>query len=138
MNHNNYEDIIYLPHHVSTTHLHMPIADRAAQFSAFAALTGYEEVIREAGRVTGERIELDEDARMLLDEKLQTLQERMAEQPETVITYFSPDGKKTGGAYVTVRGRVKKIDAYERMLVMTDGTRIAVEEIVQIQDDALI
>ncbi|MCI8801562.1 MAG: YolD-like family protein [Lachnospiraceae bacterium] len=138
MNHNNYEDIIYLPHHVSTTHLHMPIADRAAQFSAFAALTGYEEVIREAGRVTGERIELDEDARMLLDEKLQTLQERMAEQPEAVITYFSPDGKKTGGAYVTVRGRVKKIDAYERMLVMTDGTRIAVEEIVQIQDDALI
>lgn len=128
----NYEDILYLPHHVSTTHPHMPTADRAAQFSAFAALTGYEEVIREEGRLTEERIELDEDAKALLDEKLQMLQERIEEDPEAVITYFCPDGKKAGGSYVTVRGRVRKIDPYERVLVMTDGTRIAVEEIVQL------
>lgn len=131
MNH-NYEDIIYLPHHVSTTHPHMPIADRAAQFSAFAALTGYEEVIREAGRLTEERSETAEDARGILDEKLRMLQERIEEQPEAAITYFCPDEKKAGGSYVTVRGRVKRIDVYERMLVMTDGTRIAVGEIVDI------
>lgn len=131
MNH-NYEDIINLPHHVSTTHPHMPIADRAAQFSAFAALTGYEEVIREAGRLTEERSETAEDARVILDEKLRMLQERIEEQPEAAITYFCPDEKKAGGSYVTVRGRVKRIDVYERMLVMTDGTRIAVGEIVDI------
>lgn len=128
----NYEDILYLPHHVSTTHPHMPLADRAAQFSAFAALTGYEEVIREAGRLTEERIELDEDAKALLDEKLRMLQERIEEHPLAVITYFCPDGKKAGGSYVTVRGRVRKIDPYERVLVMTDGARIAVGEIVQL------
>lgn len=131
MNH-NYEDIINLPHHVSTTHPHMPIADRAAQFSAFAALTGYEEVIREAGRLTEERSETAEDARVILDEKLRMLQERIEEQPEAAITYFCPDEKKAGGSYVTVRGQVKRIDVYERMLVMTDGTRIAVGEIVDI------
>ena len=131
MNH-NYEDILYLPHHVSKTHPHMLIADRAAQFSAFAALTGYEEVIREAGRLTEKKIELDEDAKALLDEKLRMLQERIEECPQAVITYFCPDGKKAGGSYVPVRGRVRKIDIYERVLVMTDGTRIAVGEIVQL------
>lgn len=127
-----YDDIIGLPHPVSANHPQMSRADRAAQFSPFAALTGYEDAIAETGRLTDNRIELEEDARIILDEKLRWIQEQISVRPEAAVTYFLPDSRKAGGSYVTLRGRVKKIDPYERVVVMQDGSRIQIEEIVEI------
>lgn len=130
-----YDDMIDLPHHVSTAHPPMPLSARAAQFSPFAALTGYGEVIREAGRITEGRAELEEDARGMLDEKLRILQEPAAAGTEISVTYFLPDAGKEGGAYVTVTGSIKKADTYERRLIMKDGTQIPFEEIVGMEGE---
>lgn len=130
-----YDDIINLPHHVSQSHPHMSTLDRAAQFSPFAALTGYESAIKETARLTNNRMELDEAAKNVLDEKLRILYEQLNRQPVIEITYFKPDEKKNGGAYVSVIGIVKKIDGYKRMIIMQDETRIAIEEIIRITGD---
>lgn len=127
-----YDDIIHLPHHVSTTHPHMAAIDRAAQFSPFAALTGYDAAIKETARLTDKRVELDEAMKEALSNKLQMVADRLKERPEIAITYFQPDGKKNGGAYVTVINTVKKIDVYERIVVLTDGIVIPVDEIISI------
>ncbi len=127
-----YEDIIYLPHHVSTKHPHMSAIDRAAQFSPFAALTGYGEAIKETARLTGERVELDEYTKDALSDRLQIIADRINEHLEIVITYFRPDAKKNGGTYITTISTVKKIDEYERVIVMTDGTAIPIDEIISI------
>jgi hypothetical protein len=130
-----YDDIIHLPHHVSKSHPQMSILDRAAQFSPFAALTGYEGAIKETARLTNKRIELDEAAKNVMDEKLRIINEQLGSQPEIEITYFQPDEKKSGGAYVSVINIVKKIDGYERTVIMQDETRILIEEIIQITGD---
>lgn len=137
-NGSGYEDIIHLPRHVSKRHPPMPIAERAAQFSPFAALTGFEDAIRETGRLTDERPELNEDEKLILNEKLLILKERAADpdQPEVAVTYFKPDERKAGGAYRTVRGRVKKIDGYEGILKMEDGTGIPVADITALEGEA--
>ncbi len=127
-----YGDIINLPHHVSTTHPHMTVIDRAAQFSPFAALTGYDVAIKETARLTSERVKLDEDMKGALSDRLQIIDDRIKEHPEIVITYFQPDAKKNGGAYVTAISTAKKIDEYKRVIVMTDGTAIPIDEIVSI------
>lgn len=128
-----YDDILYLPHHVSTKHPQMSLTDRAAQFSPFAALTGHKEALFETGRLTDARVELDENMKAILDEKLRLLLAQADEQPEAVITYFIPDDKKSGGAYVTVQGRIKKFDEYSQTLKMMDGTEIRICEILEIQ-----
>lgn len=128
-----YDDIIHLPHHVSKVHPQMAPGDRAAQFSPFAALTGYEDVLEEAGRLTGERIELDEDAKIILDEKLQMIQEQITARLQVEITYFVPDEKKAGGAYTTAAGWVKKIDRYGQNIIMNDDTKIPIGEIRDIK-----
>ena len=130
-----YDDIIHLPHHVSTTRPHMAVIDRAAQFSPFAALTGHDAAIKETARLTEERVELDEYMKESLNGKLQIIVERLKEQPEIKITYFRPDEKKDGGAYVTDSGTVKKIDGYKRIVVMTNRTEIPIDEIVSIEGD---
>lgn len=127
-----YDDIIHLPHHVSATHPHMAAIDRAAQFSPFAALTGYDAAIKETARLTDKRVELDESMKDALSNNLQMIADRPKEHPEIAITYFQPDAKKNGGAYVTVINTVKKIDVYERIVVMTDGKVIPVDEIISI------
>ena len=127
-----YDDIINLPHHVSTTHAHMTAIDRAAQFSPFAALTGYDAAIKETARLTDERIVLDESMKAALSDKLQIIVDRLKEHPEIAITYFQPDAKKNGGAYAAVTGTVKKIDKYERVVVMNDGKAIPIDEIISI------
>lgn len=126
-----YEDIIALPHHVSASHPQMALADRAAQFSPFAALTGYEDAIDESARLTEEQIELDENAREELDEKLRQIRECGEAHPEITVTYFQKDARKDGGAYVTLTGRVKKIDEYARMISFMDGTVVRIENILQ-------
>lgn len=125
----NYDDIIRLPHPVSAVHPPMPVSARAAQFMPFAALRGYGEAIGEAERLTEERVELEEDEACALDEKLRQIQERAAQHREVSVSYFRPDARKAGGAYVTVTGRVRKIDGYEKSLVMEDGMRIPLREV---------
>ena len=121
---NRYDEIINLPHHVSRTRPQMPMSDRAAQFAPFAALTGYDAAIKETGRLTDEKIELDEEALTALDMKYQLLMDTFDDAPEVTITYFQPDERKAGGKYVSAVGAVKKIDDFERRITMRDGTRI--------------
>lgn len=125
-----YDDIIHLPHHVSTTRLHMTATDRAAQFSPFAALTGYDAAVKETARLTDERVELDEYMKDALSYRLKIIADRIKEHPEIAITYFQPDEKKNGGAYVIAISTVKKIDEYERLVIMDDGTAIPIDEII--------
>lgn len=129
---NSYDDIINLPRPVSKTRPKMPLADRAAQFSAFAALTGHSAAIEETARLTDRRIELDETVKLALSDKLKIIAERISERPEIQITYFQPDERKTGGAYLTASGTAKKIDEYERVVLMSDGTVIPIDEIIRI------
>lgn len=133
-----YDDIMDLPHHVSKTHPQMPLSVRAAQFSPFAALTGYDAAIRETARLTEEKIELDEYEKAALNEKLLFLQEHLKEQPAAAITFFRPDAKKAGGAYLTVSGKVKKIDAYENLLFLVDGTTVPVDDIIEIECEGIV
>ena len=128
-----YDDIINLPHHVSTTRPHMPMIDRAAQFMPFRALTGYEDAVRETARLTDEKIELTEDEKAILDMRLQKLADEISSQPKVTLTYFRPDKKKTDGAYLTVTGQLKKIDDYEGALILMGGERILIEDILEIQ-----
>ncbi len=127
-----YDDIIDLPHHQSSTRPHMSGIDRAAQFSPFAALVGYDGAIKETARLTGQRIELDADAIEILDEKLRYLQEHIGERPEASITYFVPDSRKQGGAYTTISGPVKKVDDIERVVVMEGRMTIPIDGIIEI------
>ena len=129
---NPYDGIINLPHHTSASRPHMSAHDRAAQFSPFAALTGYDSAITETGRLTDTRVELDEYSKADLNQRLSIIQDRMDEQPEVTFTYFQPDKKKSGGTYITAAGFVKKIDEYEHMVVMQDDTRILIDQIIAI------
>ena len=130
-----YEDIVELPPHISKKHPQPTMMDRAARFAPFAAITGYEEMVLEEARVTEERVDLDEGALSLLNEKLNMIQEFIDEEPEIKITYFEPDKKKSGGAYVSVTGIVKRIDEYEHFVIMMDGKKISIEEIYGLESD---
>ena len=131
-----YEDILYCPHHVSTTHHPMPVADRAAQFAPFSALTGYEEVVKEEARLTDRKIELDEGELEQLDASLQELKKRLSEDKgdyvKAEITYFCADQKKEGGKYRTFQGKVRRIREYEKAVEMEDRTAISIEDILKI------
>lgn len=128
----NYDDILHLPHPAPKTHRRMSQQDRAAQFAPFAALTGYEDVITEAGRLTDRRIELDDGEITILDERLRLVLAGGAGQ-EVSVTWFQPDERKNGGSYVTTIGKVKKVDELKRTLVMKDGAEVPIEEIIDIQ-----
>lgn len=126
-----YDDIINLPHHQSLTRPHMTNHDRAAQFSPFAALIGYGDAVKETARLTDERPELNEDAKASLDETLRFLRESPGGQQVSIL-YFKPDRKKVGGAHLSASGIVKKIDSYERIIALEDGTVIPVDDILDI------
>lgn len=130
-----YDDIINLPHHVSTKHPHMAPIDRAAQFSPFAALTGHDEAIKETARLTDERMELDENRKELLDVRLQLLREHLGEKPTVTFTFFEPDERKSGGAYVTVTGSVKKIEEYENKIILEEGAAIFIDDIYAVEGE---
>ena len=135
---NQYEDIINLPHHVSPTRPQMPMSDRAAQFAPFAALTGYDAAIKETGRLTDEKIELDEEALTALDMKYQFLMDALDDAPEVTITYFQPDERKAGGKYVSAVGVVRKVDDFERRITMQDGTKIPMDDILSIDGELFL
>lgn len=126
-----YDDIINLPRPTSSRHPRMPMTDRAAQFTPFQALTGYGAAIQETARITGEKIELTEEEKAVLDEKLRFLADT---GNEAAFTYFQPDGRKSGGAYVTALGAVKKLDPLVGRLTLTDGTAIPIEDILEVED----
>lgn len=131
----DYDDIINLPHHVSTKRPQMSMLDRAAQFSPFAALTGYDAAIKETGRLTDEKIEMDEESLNMLNMKFQLLVDALDENQEVSFTYFNPDETKAGGAYVTAMGSVKKVDDYERLITMNDGTKIPMDDVYSIESE---
>ncbi len=132
---NPYDDIINLPHHVSSTRPQMSRENRAAQFSPFAALTGHDAAVRETARLTEQRIELGDGAIEVLDAKLNILADMIDSKPEVSVTHFVPDAKKDGGSYVTTTGAVKKIDDYERAVVMVSGEKIGIANILDMESE---
>lgn len=128
-----YGDIIHLPHHVSSVHPHMPVSDRAAQFAPFAALTGYGDVIKETARQTDEGPDLSEDEKQELNYKIQLACALPGDKPEIVLTYFVQDEKKSGGAYHTARGKIRRIDPDAGQIILEDGMRIRLDCVVDIE-----
>lgn len=132
-----YDDIIRLPHPDSSKHPRMSLYDRAAQFSPFAALTGHSAAIAETGRLTDQRMELDEYEMARVDAELQHLQELLPGRPTASITYFVPDERKNGGSYQTVTGEVKRIDAVTGVIQMTDRREIPIEDVFSVAVDVV-
>ena len=130
-----YKDIINLPHKQSTKRPHMSLLDRAAQFAPFAALTGYDDAVKETARLTDEKIEMSEENLNVLNMKYQILVDQLDEEHEVTFTYFVPDGAKSGGAYVTKQGIVKKVDDYERLITLYDGTKIPMDDVITIDGE---
>lgn len=132
---NKYADIIDLPHHQSEKRQKMSNYDRAAQFSPFAALTGHADSIKETARLTDEYSEPSEEMKTIMNEKILFLMEQLENHPEITITFFKPDEKKQGGAYITITGLVKKIKTYERQIQMTTGDLIPIDMIFGIDGE---
>ena len=128
----DYDDIINLPHHQSKNHPHMSMHDRAAQFAPFAALTGYDDAVKEARRLTDSKPELDENQLEELDQKLADLMTRIEEHPEVTITYFEPDDNKDGGEYIAYDGRLSKIDYVRKALIFEDNKTVSLSDILKI------
>ena len=131
----DYSDIINMPHHVSNNRPQMSMRDRAAQFAPFAALTGYDDAVRETARQTNQKIELLDEQVAILNEKILFLIEKIKDNLEITITYFIPDKKKEGGAYATVKGIIKKIDEYNKLIILNDGREIMMDSIFDLQGD---
>lgn len=130
-----YDDIIDLPHHVSVSHSQMPCSERAAQFSPFAALTGYEGAIEETARLTDDQKDLSENVRDSLDQVLAGIMSRPDPNTEVKITYFVPDAKKDGGKYVTELVRIRRIDTDTREIVTMDRRRIGIDMILNLGEE---
>ena len=131
----NYDDIIHLPRHVSKRHPQMSLYNRAAQFAPFAALTGYGAAIAETARQTSPKIEMMEDDRQLMDRKLSILSSHLEDEPTISITFFQPDGRKTGGHYLMITGVVKAIRTNERIIIMKDRKKISIDAIVGLEGE---
>ena len=128
----NYSDIINLSKPVSKRP-RMTLEQRSAQFAPFAALTGYEGQVKETARLTNKKIEINEELKEILNQKIQLIQKKIKEQPKIEITYFIPDFKKDGGRYETICNIIQKIDIYTNEIIMLDGTRIDIDDIIDIQ-----
>ena len=132
-NEHKYDDILNMPHHVSSTRPHMSMHDRAAQFSPFAALVGYDAAVKETARLTDEKQELTADKIADLNQKIAFLTEHADERPEITIEYFIPDEKKAGGMYVMLSGNFRRIDEYNHNMVFTSGEEIPLNDIFDIE-----
>lgn len=130
-----YDDIINMEHHKSKKHPPMSLYARSAQFASFAALTGYEDAVRETAREVMERIEIDDELKNILDGKIQLLSEQINKKPEVIFTYFIPDLTKDGGIYISVTGVVKKIDIYNQNIILEDKTEIPINDILDISGE---
>lgn len=128
-----YDDIITLPHHVSRKRARMSMVDRGAQFSPFAALTGYDGVIEETARLTDRQVELDENRKTELNRRLALLAQGIREEPEVTVTWFVPDERKAGGEYARRTGRCLKVDEYRQSLLLEDGTEVPFDGITGLE-----
>ncbi len=128
----NYDDIINLPPHVSRHHAPMSRRNRAAQFAPFAALTGYDDCLKEEARITAAQEELSDEAATILDAKLAYLAAVITAAPAVTVSYFEPDEKKSGGRYLTVSGRLRRIDEAGGMLIFTDKRQIPLKNVADI------
>ncbi len=129
---NNYNDIINLPHHVSSKHPQMDKIDRAAQFAPFAALTGYGDAVEETARITDSKIELDEEMKTIINEKLNVIDSNINNKPLATFTYYVPDGKKSGGSYTTITGNVRQIDIVNNIIVLSSKKKINISDLIGI------
>ena len=129
---NNYDDIKHLTRPQYDDLPPMSMHDRAAQFSPFAALVGYDDAVAETAGLEGDRIELTEDEMNELNTTLNRLLDSLDEQPQISVTYFVPDEKKSGGRYVEKQGVVRIFDSYSQELVFTDGVRIAAADMAKL------
>ena len=132
MNIKKYEDIINLPHHISSKHPQMSLEERSAQFAPFAALTGYEDCVEETARLTDDRIDMSEDIKEILNEKIRTIIKIIDKNPKIILTYFIPDNKKSGGNYVTIEEKIKKIDEINQELILINGKKIKINDVIDI------
>ena len=132
---NSYEDIINMPHHVSSKRPQMSREQRAAQFAPFSALTGYEDAIKETARLTNRKIEVDDGLREILNNKLNIINENISKNYLVTITYFIPDKKKNGGEYINIVGEVRRIDIVNNIIIMKDKTKINMNDVLNIQSD---
>ena len=128
-----YDDIINLEHHVSTKHSRMSLENRSAQFAPFSALTGYEEAVTEEARITESRIDIDEEAKIEVNEKLNYIMKHLDKNIIVSVTYFEKDKKKQGGSYKTIKGIIKKIDDFRKTIEMQTGEIIIIEELKKIE-----
>ena len=131
----NYDDIINLPHYVSKKSPQMSIEARSAQFAPFAALTGYDERVKETARLTDKKIELEDGQKEILNNKLLYILENINMKPEINFTYFVPDTKKSGGKYIDKTGIIRKIDMVEQYIQFTDKSKIDINNILSIESD---
>lgn len=129
----DYDDIINMPHHVSDHHPQMPMLDRAAQFSPFAALTGYDAAIVETARLTDNKRELTEEQKSVISKQLFELQTRLKTDSTVTVTFFEPDGRKAGGAYKTITGAAKRVDEYLGVLELRNGATISFDDIMSLE-----
>lgn len=127
----DYSDIIDLPHHVSEKHPRMSLYDRAAQFSPFSALSGYESEIAETGRFIEERVHLDEQKKRELDSRMQEIITKDSRRIR--VFFFIPDERKEGGSYKEIEADINRIDAYKRIIVLSSGDRLPFEDIIDIE-----
>lgn len=132
---NKYDDIINLPHYEPKNHKRMSLEARAAQFAPFAALTGYEDEIKETARLTDKRINITESQKTLLNSKIQYLLKRIELKPKITFTFFVKDKKKTGGKYIEKTGIIKKIDKINKYIILTDNTKIPISEIINVNSE---
>ena len=130
-----YEDIVNLSPHISKKHPQPTMLERAARFAPFAAITGYEEMVLEEARVTEERIELSEGAKAALNKKLSILKDNLSRSPEVTVTYFEPDQRKAGGAYLTFSGVVRRVDEHQHLIQMMNGKLIFMDEIYELESE---
>ena len=130
-----YDDIINLPHHVSSTRKHMSMDERAAQFAPFAALSGYGDDIKETVRIVDNEVVLDEEVKVILDEKINIILEHIKELPEVSITYFIPDKKKNGGRYEIITGNVRIIDSVNQKIELTDKSKININKMIELRSN---
>ena len=134
---NKYDDIINLEHHVSKKYPQMSLENRSAQFAPFSALTGYDEVIKEKGRLTSVRKEMNEELKNILDLKLKIILDNIYLKPTISVTYFIADHKKDGGEYITVTGWVKKVDKFKKLIILENNTKIPILDIIEINGEIL-
>lgn len=135
MNKDNYEDIINLPHYEPQYHTRMTIEARSAQFAPFSALTGYEEKVKETERLTDNKIDLDEEFKIVINKKLQILIDNKKNNPKVTITYFIKDKNKEDGKYLNITGNIKKIDMVKNIVILADKTIIPINDIINITSE---